>query len=124
MSIQACHACRGDGFFFNRCGCREALCPHVSAFIDGTDERQGIYQKFWVRRIDGSSNPRSKHATCEYFVLDWDHDKFAPIAARAYADACETEYPDLARDLRARATKAEGLVLGERAEALDREGGR
>jgi hypothetical protein len=59
----------------------------------------GLYSKFRVFRRDESP----KHESCEYFVLDWMHDKFAPIAAMAYADACEAEYPELARDLRNRA---------------------
>jgi hypothetical protein len=35
-------------------------------------------------------------------VLDLKHDRFAGPALRAYADACEAEYPLLARDLRAK----------------------
>jgi hypothetical protein len=64
------------------------------------DPKRGLYNKFYVEREDGSSEPGGKHAGCDYFVLDLDHDPFAAPALRAYADACETEYPLLARDLR------------------------
>ena len=67
----------------------------------------GIYRKFAVERVDGSSSPGGKHEHCEYFVLDWRHDPYAIPAARAYADACEAMYPGLAADLRARADVAE-----------------
>ncbi len=83
------------------------MCPHVSLFGDDTDSAPGIYHKFWVRRTDGSSGEGRKHEKCDYFVLDWEHDPFAIPAARAYADACESRYPDLAIDLRARANEAE-----------------
>jgi len=58
--------------------------------------------KYRVERTDGSHVPGQKHARCEYFVLDLKHDRFAGPALRAYADACEAEYPLLARDLRAK----------------------
>lgn len=67
----------------------------------------GLYQKYTVTRTDGSSGPGGKHEHCDYFVLDWKHDRFAIAAARAYADACESEYPDLAEDLRERARVAD-----------------
>ncbi len=67
----------------------------------------GLYKKFEVERSDGSSKPGGKHEFCDYFVLDWIHDPFAIPAARAYADACEKMYPELASDLRRRASKAE-----------------
>ncbi len=104
--IKPCKACGGDGFTYESCGCREAMCPHEPFFGDGTDPRDGIYHKFWVRRTDGSSRDGGKHAECEYFVLDWDHDPYAPAAALAYADACEQAHPDLAIDLRERARRA------------------
>lgn len=58
--------------------------------------------KYSVARTDGSSAPGGKHAACPYFVLDLAHDKFAAPALRAYADACEAEFPLLARDIRNR----------------------
>jgi hypothetical protein len=67
----------------------------------------GVYRKFNVKRVDGSSDIGGKHHFCAYFVLDWQHDPFTIPAARAYADACESRYPALASDLRALAAKAE-----------------
>ncbi|HMA19537.1 MAG TPA: hypothetical protein VKO87_01975, partial [Gemmatimonadaceae bacterium] len=69
------------------------------------DQNRGIYMKYLIERTDGSSAPGGKHERCEYFVLDWEHDKFAVPAARAYADACAREFPELARDLRAMANE-------------------
>jgi hypothetical protein len=66
------------------------------------DTGQGLFQKFEVRRTDGSSEPGGKHEGCEYFVLDTDHDPHAAAALRAYATACEASHPLLARDLRER----------------------
>ena len=66
------------------------------------DTGQGLFQKFEVRRTDGSSEPGGKHEGCEYFVLDTDHDPHAAAALRAYAAACEASHPLLARDLRDR----------------------
>lgn len=65
------------------------------------DQSRGLYRKFHVERTDGKSAPGEKHDGCEYFVLDVTHDKFARAALAAYADACEAEYPLLARDIRA-----------------------
>ena len=64
------------------------------------DHHTGLYDKYRVTRIDGSSGPGRKHEACRFFVLDWNHDPYALIAARAYADACELEYPELAASLR------------------------
>ena len=63
------------------------------------DEQRGLYQKYDVRRINGT-DPLSKHVDCEYFVLDLNHDPYAAFALRAYADACAERYPQLAADLR------------------------
>ena len=62
----------------------------------------GIYRKYSVKRLGDKAK---KHAKCEYFVLDWKHDPFAVPAALAYASACETEYPELAADLRSQCEK-------------------
>lgn len=62
----------------------------------------GLYEKFHVERTNGSSGPGGKHEHCDYFVLDLVHDPFAVDALRAYATACESKYPELARDLRIR----------------------
>lgn len=64
------------------------------------DKSRGLYSKFMVQRVDGSHQYGMKHYGCEYFVLDVDHDPFAIAALRAYADACEKEYPLLAEDIR------------------------
>ena len=66
------------------------------------DRTRGLYDKFFVDRTDGSSAPGQKHAGCEYYVLDLDHDKHAIAALEAYAASCEAEYPLLAIDLRAK----------------------
>lgn len=63
------------------------------------DKNIGLYKKFEVKRTDGSSGPGGKHEHCEYFVLDLTHDKYSLPALKAYADACRSEYPALARDL-------------------------
>lgn len=69
-------------------------------------EQQGLFRKFSVSRVDGSDAPGGKHHGCEYFVLDMDHDKAAPAALVAYADAVAETHPQLAADLRARFGKA------------------
>ena len=82
--------------------------PAPSASEDGLPDRdsarpaeqQGLFRKFVVRRTDGSDAPGGKHYGCRYFVLDVDHDKHAVAALTAYAKACETTHPDLAKDLR------------------------
>lgn len=56
--------------------------------------------KFHVSRTDGSTEPGGKHALCQFYVLDLEHDRFSRPALRAYADACERDYPDLAADIR------------------------
>lgn len=66
----------------------------------------GLVGKWRVTRVSGTGT-RGKHTACEFFVLDWKHDRFAVPAARAYADACERDYPELAKDLRAKADRYE-----------------
>lgn len=65
-------------------------------------ERQGLFRKFDVRRVDGSDQPGGKHHGCRYFVLDVDHDQHAHAALTAYAAACESSHPELAADLRSK----------------------
>lgn len=67
----------------------------------------GLFNKFTVTRNDGQSEPGCKHHGCEYFVLDLNHDPFARAAIIAYAEACESEYPGLARDLMGKAVNAQ-----------------
>lgn len=64
------------------------------------DKTRGLYGKFLVRRLDGTSRRGGKHHRCAYFVLDLVHDKFAWPAIDAYARACEKDFPKLAHDLR------------------------
>jgi hypothetical protein len=66
------------------------------------DANRGIYQKYYVERMN---DPAGKHNDCEYFVLDWQHDPYTIPAVLAYADACEGEYPELAADLRLKASE-------------------
>ena len=75
-----------------------------------TQKSPGLYQKFLVRRLDGRSRKGQKHHKCEYFCLDLMHDKFAVPALRAYAKACEKEYPALAEDLLDRAVMLENQM--------------
>lgn len=63
---------------------------------------QGLVGKYRVQRVDGSDRPGGKHHGCRYFVLDMDHDPFAPTALGVYAAICEKQYPALAVDLRER----------------------
>jgi len=63
------------------------------------DRTRGVYAKFRVERIDGTSAPGGKHHGCFCWVLDVTHDPFARAALLAYANACREEYPRLAADL-------------------------
>lgn len=67
------------------------------------DKTRGLYNKFQIRRIDGSSDPGGKHDGCDYFVLDLTHDPHAKAALLAYAKSCKSDYPLLAHDLRVKA---------------------
>lgn len=71
-----------------------------------SDTARGLYNKYIVRRADGSFETVDKHEHCNYFVLDIRHDKHAAAALRAYADSCEVEFPALAADLRIQAQEA------------------
>jgi hypothetical protein len=74
---------------------------------DTKDAALGLYDKYkMIVRNDGQSAIGGRHFGCQYYVLDITHDPFAAPALRAYADACEAEYPALARDLRALARGA------------------
>jgi hypothetical protein len=66
------------------------------------DQELGLYRKYEVVRL---SDPEGKHEDCEYYVLDWEHDKFALPAMEAYAMACEEEFPRLAEDIRKKLTE-------------------
>ncbi len=58
---------------------------------------KGLFKKYRVVRLGDKSK---KHLRCTYFVLDWQHDQYSIPAAKAYADACCQEFPELAHDLR------------------------
>lgn len=62
-------------------------------------ERQGLFHKFNVQRVDGSDKEGGKHHGCAYFVLDLDHDQHAAAALRAYAHSCKNTHPELSADL-------------------------
>lgn len=73
-----------------------------------SDKTKGLYNKFRVERMDGSSQPGGKHDGCEYFVLDLTHDPHAKAALLAYAESCKAEYPLLSQDLRAKPAITKG----------------
>lgn len=72
--------------------------------LNNDDRKRGLYQKFKVERIDGSSGPGGRHEDCDYFVLDITHDPFAIPALKAYAEACKKEFPSLSNDILLRIT--------------------
>jgi hypothetical protein len=79
----------------------DTSCPHWAwaesrRSPDSPDPERGLYGKYRVERIGGTPG---KHDGCWYYVLDWEHDKYARPALEAYARACQAEYPDLAADL-------------------------
>lgn len=64
------------------------------------ERRRGLYQKYRVTRVDGTDAPGEKHSRCQYIVLDATHDRNAPPAIQAYADAVRADgYHALADDL-------------------------
>jgi hypothetical protein len=65
----------------------------------------GIIAKYHVRKIN---DPDLKHLDCFFFVLDPEHDPFARAALAAYAQACNSTYPRLAMDLRAKLSRFSG----------------
>lgn len=68
-----------------------------------TDKKTlGVYHKFNIQRVDGTDSVGGKHHECDYFVLDATHDVHAYAALMAYADSCETDFPQLAQDIRTR----------------------
>lgn len=85
-----------------------------------TDHSMGLYGKYHVDRVDGSSQTGGKHEHCQYFVLDLTHDKHALPALEAYALSCQDEYPLLAQDLMALARSNQGMKpMPESASASD-----
>jgi len=74
-----------------------------------SDKERGVYFKWDLQRADG--DPSGKHHNCFKFVLDLEHDPFALPALEAYAQACATEYPALAADLRTALTTRRGSSM-------------
>ncbi len=69
-----------------------------------SDKDRGLYNKYIVTRLE---DPDGKHATCDYFVLDLQHDPHAVAALYGYAESCDMDgYPVLAAELRSRADRA------------------
>jgi hypothetical protein len=64
-----------------------------------TNEEQGLYRKFFIRRTDSSDVPGGKHDGCEYFFLDLTHDQYALETIAYYAQACKATHPELSKDL-------------------------
>lgn len=84
----------------DQCGCGDAFgghAPNCPGEPKPDDKAKGLYRKYRVTRINDDTG---KHDGCEFFVLDWHHDRFAVPAIRAYADACAAEFPLLAAELR------------------------
>jgi hypothetical protein len=61
--------------------------------------QSGLYEKYDVRRTDGSDAPGGRHHGCRYFVLDLDHDPSARHAARIFAEDVERSRPRLSAEL-------------------------
>lgn len=84
-----------------RCRKCKKVDPAVPSVPEARTTAPGIFQKYDVRRTDGSSGPGGRHEHCAYFVLDLEHDEHAIPALRAYARSCAKSRPELARDLTA-----------------------
>lgn len=65
----------------------------------------GFYAKYFVARNDGRDQPGGDRAGAQYLVLDLTYDEHARMAAWEYASGVESEYPQLAEDLRTLLTK-------------------
>jgi hypothetical protein len=57
-------------------------------------ESPGLEDRYVLRRTRDGSEVEGP-----YFIVRYS-DSFAPVALRAYANACATDHPALARDLR------------------------
>jgi hypothetical protein len=66
-----------------------------------TKREMGIYDKYFVMRGDLQDMRGGRHFGCKHFVIDIIHDPFAKETLLRYAELCESEYPNLARDIRA-----------------------
>ncbi|KZL33174.1 MULTISPECIES: hypothetical protein [Rhodococcus] len=100
-----------------------ASSPVVPAPTETGTNSAGLTDKYIVRRVDGSDAEGGRNFGRRYFVLSYDSDPHARAALAAYAASCETDYPELAADLRARlnekkAAPTEASVIGGAAVAL------
>ena len=66
--------------------------------MSNDDTQRGLYNKYTVTK---NSAPEQSF---EGFVLNYETDRYSVEALRAYAKACEDEYPMLAADLREQAS--------------------
>lgn len=67
------------------------------------DKERGLYGKYQIRRVDGSTDKGKKHEKCDYFVLDVTHDPHAAPALFSYAASAKADgYEQLAADLYAK----------------------
>lgn len=71
------------------------------------DRNDGLYGKYRVRRIN---DPKGKHDSCPFFVLDPRHDPHARTALLTYASECESSNPQLAGELRQMAADPHPVV--------------
>lgn len=63
-------------------------------------QQKGFYNKYIVNRTDLRDLPGRDRANPKYIVLDITYDLHARVAALAYADEVENDYPELADDIR------------------------
>jgi hypothetical protein len=72
----------------------------VAADAQKADKERGLYSKYGIRRLDGSTEPGKKHAKCDFFVLDITHDPHAAPAIFSYARSAGADgYTQLEKDL-------------------------
>lgn len=67
---------------------------------DKMPDTEGLYKKYFVDRLDGQDLDGGKHFGCFLFVFDLTHDAHARKALAYYAEICEVDRPELARDLK------------------------
>jgi hypothetical protein len=75
--------------------------PATGLPTDKPIDERGFYDKFEVKRTDGTDQEGGKHAGCRYLVLDLTHDEDARAAAKMYASRVVHSRPRLSADLRA-----------------------
>lgn len=98
-SVGTCKVCGRKGPLYDPCpNCvTEQEAKNVATAAKPEDRHHGAYKRYDVKRL---GDPEGKHASCEHFVLDLDHDPYASKALEAYATACSSENPALAADIR------------------------